>query len=130
MAIRRRAGVFVAADPQHLAGKIDADDAPGARRPVRWPPGRDPQCPCTESSTVSRAGELQRRDRARTPSAVEAGAEHMIQQIVPAGDRVKHPGDTGGFLRWRERLGLKARGLRDCPRRTDAAVTMKYRMPT
>ena len=96
--VERRAPQLVAADAQHRAGEIDADHArraPAAR--VRAAIARS-AVPVQRSSTRSRAGQLQRPDRAAPPAAIDAGAQQVIEEIVAAGDRVEHPRDALGRL--------------------------------
>ena len=48
------------------------------------------------------AGEIERLDGTRAPVSIETGAQHTVEQIVAASDRVEHAGDARRVLRWRD----------------------------
>ena len=81
--------------------------------------------PVQTSSSVSRPGELQRRDRPAPPIAIEAGRQHRVEQVVARRDRVEHARNLRGDLstivsaRWPQRRIQCAN-----------PVVTKYRMPT
>ena len=86
-----------ASDAQHRAGEIDADHArrgrPRAHRRDREVGGAG-----AEIEHPLAAGERERPDRALAPPRVDAGAEQMVQEVVPRRDRVEHPGNALGRL--------------------------------
>ena len=80
---------FASAEPQHLAGEIDADDRRAGRARAR-PRSRGRRCRCTGRARARPAASAQRVDRAVAPAPIEAGAEHVIEQVVARRDRVEH----------------------------------------
>ena len=61
-----------------------------ARRAARRSRPRDRAVPVHRSSTRAPACERERIHRAVPPAAIEAGTEHVIQQVVARRDRVEH----------------------------------------
>ena len=67
------------------------------RRAGRRPRAPRPRCRADVDQRLA-AGQPQRRDRLRPPPPVDAGAEQLVQQVVPRRDRIEHPGDAIGSL--------------------------------
>ncbi len=84
---------------QHLAGEIHADD----RRAVRATYRRDCQI-AGAGAQVQHPGVLSERQCVHgdlTPAAIQPGAEHVVQQVVPRRNRVEHARDTRwGLIGW------------------------------
>src|SRR5439155_19724479 len=79
---------LLAPDAQHRLGEIDADDESG-RRPGRAGGERDVGGTGAQIDDALPAGEVQGRDGAPPPPAIDPGAEQVIEEIVPGRNRVE-----------------------------------------
>jgi len=85
-------------DAQHRRGEVNADDASGWRL-TRSSSDREVGGSRAEIKDALASCEGQGANCGTTPASVDAGAQQVIEEVVPAGNRVEHAGDTLGRLR-------------------------------